>query len=236
MTVLEGKRVLVVGGSSGIGRAVAEQALAEGAQVTIASRSSGKLETAAAELGEGVETAVLDIRDFGAVEAFCAERSWDHVAVSAAETPTGPVRLLPMEDARQAMESKFWGAYHVARAARIVERGSLTLVSGAWSVRPSASAVLQGAINAAIEGLARGLALEFSPTRVNTVSPGLIDTPIWSHLDEAARSAVFEAAAASLPAKTVGLPSDVANAVLFLMKTPYASGTTVRVDGGGSIG
>ncbi len=112
----------------------------------------------------------------------------------------------------------------------------MTFISGFLSERPSSSSVLQGAINAALESLARGLALELSPVRVNAVSPGLIDTPLWAKMDEASRNAMFERVAANLPAKTIGRPSDIANAVLFLMTTPFATGTTVRVDGGGVIG
>uniref|UniRef100_UPI003100B0A8 SDR family oxidoreductase n=1 Tax=Neorhizobium sp. EC2-8 TaxID=3129230 RepID=UPI003100B0A8 len=236
MTSLANQRVLLVGGSSGIGYSVAEQALAAGAKVTIASRSDQKLAEAASSLGD-VETAVLDTGDESAVESFfVGSDAWDHVVISAAQTPSGPVRKLSLEDAKRAMESKFWGAYRIARAARFAERGSLTLISGFLSERPSGSSVLQGAINAALESLGRGLALELSPVRVNAVSPGLIDTPLWAKMEEANRNAMFERVAASLPAKTIGQPSDIANAVLFLMTTPFATGSTVRVDGGGVIG
>lgn len=235
MTSLEAKRVLVVGGSSGIGLAVARQALGEGALVTIASRSAEKLQAATAELGGRTSQQILDCTVADEVAAFLDKVSWDHVVVSAAETAIGSVRALPLDSARQAMDSKFWGAYHIARSAEITAGGSLTLVSGAWSVRPSADAVLQAAINAALEGLARGLALELSPVRVNAVSPGLIDTPLWSTMDAVARSAMFEAVAAGLPAKTIGTADDVAGAILYLMRTAFATGTTLRIDGGGAI-
>lgn len=133
------------------------------------------------------------------------------------------------------MNSKFWGAYRVARAASIREGGSLTLISGFLSVRPSKSSVLQGAINAALEALGRGLALELSPVRVNTVSPGLIATPLWSKLDAQAREKMYEDAAVRLPARRVGQAEDVARAVLYLASTRYATGSTVLVDGGGAI-
>jgi len=155
--------------------------------------------------------------------------------ISAAQTPGGPIRELALADAYAAMDSKFWGAYRVARAVQIADGGSLTLVSGFLSVRPSKTSVLQGAINAALEALARGLALELSPVRVNTVSPGLIATPLWSKLSEDARQTMYEGAAARLPARRVGQPEDVANAVVYLASTPYATGSTVLVDGGGAI-
>ena len=237
MASLKDKRVLVVGGSSGIGQAVAAQALAAGAAVTIASRSQAKLQKAADALGGGVRIAVLDNTDEAQVTAFFGgEAPFDHIVISAAETAFGPVRGLSPADARAAMESKFWGAYNIARSARIGERGSLTLVSGYLSERPNAGAVLQGAINAALEALGRGLALELSPIRVNTVSPGMIATPLWAEMDAGAREAMFAGVAASVPAKVMGQSEDVANAILYLMQTPFATGSTVRVDGGGAIG
>jgi NAD(P)-dependent dehydrogenase (short-subunit alcohol dehydrogenase family) len=237
MTSLDNKRVLVVGGSSGIGLAVAHQAVLAGAKVTIASRSAARLDAAANDLGGVVKTTVLNTADEGGVETFFATHdAWDHVVISAAQTPSGPVRVLSLDDARLAMESKFWGAYRIARSARFSERGSLTLISGFLSERPSATSVLQGAINAALEALGRGLALELSPVRVNTVSPGLIDTPLWSRIDGDARKEMFARVADRLPAKTIGQPSDIANAVFFAMTTPFATGSTIRVDGGGVIG
>src|SRR4030081_1502912 len=128
---LKGARVVVFGGSSGIGLATAAAAAEAGAAVTIASRSKAKLDAAATELGGNIRTAVLDTGDEAAIERFFAgEDAWDHVVVSAAQTPTGPVRTLGLVAAKTAMESKFWGAYRVARAAKIGEGGSLTFISG----------------------------------------------------------------------------------------------------------
>jgi NAD(P)-dependent dehydrogenase (short-subunit alcohol dehydrogenase family) len=236
MNTLQGQKVLVVGGSSGIGASAAKALAALGAEVTIASRNAAKLEQAAALIGGAVRTAILDTSDDVALEAFfAAQGSFDHVVVSAAQTASGPVKQLPLVDAYAAMNSKFWGAYRVARAAKINQGGSLTLVSGFLSVRPSKTSVLQGAINAALEALARGLALELSPVRVNTVSPGLIATPLWAGLSEEARTAMFEGAAGRLPARRVGQPEDVANAIVYLVTTPFATGSTVLLDGGGVI-
>jgi NAD(P)-dependent dehydrogenase (short-subunit alcohol dehydrogenase family) len=227
--------VLVVGGSSGIGLATAKAFAAAGARVTIASRSADKLDAAVKELGGEAKARVLDTGDAQAVEDFLAAHTWNHVVVSAAKTPSGPVRQLSLEDAHKAMESKFWGAYRVARAARIKDGGSLTIVSGFLAVRPSATSVLQGAINAALESLVRGMALEFSPVRVNAVSPGMIRTPLWSGMDAEKREAMFAAVAEKLPAKRAGEPEDIANAILYAAATPFTTGSTITVDGGGSI-
>ncbi|EMD9439410.1 SDR family oxidoreductase [Burkholderia sp. LS-044] len=233
---LNDQRVLVVGGSSGIGEATARAFAEAGATVTIASRDAARLAASKDRIGFGVSTGVMDITDDASVRAFLdSAGEFDHVVVSAAQTATGPVRGLELDDAYAAMDSKFWGAYRIARAVRIRQGGSLTFVSGFLSVRPSKNSVLQGAINAALESLARGLALELAPVRVNTVSPGLIATPLWSKIDAEARDRMYEGAAARLPAGRVGQPEDVANAVLYLASTPYATGSTVLVDGGGAI-
>ncbi|KAF1006138.1 MAG: Glucose 1-dehydrogenase [Luteibacter sp.] len=227
--------VLVVGGSSGIGLATARAFAAAGTRVTIASRSPGKLDAAVKDIGHDARAVVLDTADPVAVEALFSAHTWHHVVVSAAQTPSGPVRQLALDDAYAAMESKFWGAYRVARAARIHDGGSLTLVSGFLSVRPSGGAVLQGAINAALESLVRGMALEFSPVRVNAVSPGMIRTPLWHGMDEGKRDAMFAAVADKVPAKRVGEAEDVANAILYAAATPFTTGSTILVDGGGAI-
>jgi NAD(P)-dependent dehydrogenase (short-subunit alcohol dehydrogenase family) len=239
MSGFDGTRVLVVGGSSGIGQATAAAFAAAGARVTIASRSRAKLDAALAAIGatSAPVTAVeLDITDEAAVTAyFSAAEPWDHVVVSAAQTPGGPARQLPLADAYSAMNSKFWGAYRIARLVRIREEGSLTLISGYLAARPRATSVLQGAINAALEALGRGLALELAPVRVNTVSPGLIATPLWDRISLEARQTMYAEAAQRLPARRVGQAEDIAQAVLYLAGNRFATGSTILVDGGAVI-
>jgi NAD(P)-dependent dehydrogenase (short-subunit alcohol dehydrogenase family) len=187
---LDGQRVVVFGGSSGIGQATAGLAHAHGAAVTIASRTGARLEAARAQLGD-VEMAVLDLTDPRTVAHFFDGRPpFDHVVISAADLSVGPLRAQPLEEARRTMESKFWSAVHVAHAARIAPNGTLTLVSGMLGQRPSGKATMLSAVNAALDALAQALALELAPIRVNCVSPGRIDTPWWHHLDETAPGAV----------------------------------------------
>lgn len=233
---ITGKHVLIVGGSSGIGFGAAEAALAVGAQVTIASRSAEKVAAAVGRLGGKAAGEVLDTTDEAGVEAFFAARdAFDHVIVSASQTKVSAVRDLPLADAYASMNSKFWGAYRIARAAKITDGGSLTLVSGFLSVRPKKGAAIQGAINAALEGLTRGLALEFAPVRVNCVSPGLVMTELYGGLDADARRTMAEGAAARLPAGIAGLPEHIAVQILAFLANPYITGSTVFVDGGGAI-
>jgi NAD(P)-dependent dehydrogenase (short-subunit alcohol dehydrogenase family) len=236
MTVNAGTSILIIGGSSGIGLASAALAAEAGAGVTIASRSAERLAQAAKSLPSAAVTRVLDVTDAAAVEDFfSAGKPWDHVVVAGSATSVGPARSLPLDDAQAAMASKFWGAYHVGRFARIRDGGSLTFVSGVYSIRPSKGAVLQGAINAALEALARGLALELAPVRVNTVSPSLTATPLWDRLEGATRDKMFKDKAAQIPAGRIGQSVDIARAVLFLANNPFVTGSTLLIDGGDSL-
>jgi len=235
MSGLQASRVVVLGGSSGIGLATAQAAAAAGAHVTIASRSAERLRAALDGLGPQAASHVLDVRQDAAMEAFFVGAEWDHLVIASAETRTGGTRSLPMDDAYAAMDSKFWGAYRAARAARIRAGGSITLVAGGLAIKPSAEGVLQGAINAALESLGRGLALELAPVRVNTISPGLIETPLQTRLGAAAWQKRREQAIAHLPLHRVGQAEDIAQAILFLMTSPFTTGATLRVDGGSAI-
>jgi NAD(P)-dependent dehydrogenase (short-subunit alcohol dehydrogenase family) len=233
---MKDRRVLVVGGSSGIGLATARMAALAGAFVTIASRSRAKLDAALAALPAGVESAELDVTDAAAVEAFFADApAWHHVVLAGSSTKVGSVRGLPLDDARAAMDNKFWGAYHVGRGARIAEGGSLTFVSGVYSVRPHPQAVLQGVLNAAIESLARGLALELAPVRVNTVSPSTTATPLWDRLGPEGRARKFSDMAARLPVGRVARPDDIASAICYVATNVFATGSTVLIDGGDAL-
>lgn len=235
---LDNQRVLVLGGSSGIGEAAALRAARAGAAVTIAARSRDRLDAALQRLPAGTFSQVLDVTDAGAVETFFAgEAPWDHVVLAGSSTQVGPVRTLPLEAAQAGMQNKFWGAYHVGRSVRIARGGSLTLVSGVYAQRPNPAAVLQGAINAAIEGLMRGLALELAPdgVRVNAVSPSITATPLWDRLGETGRAARFTEMRERLLVGRVADPDDIARAILFVATNPFATGSTVLVDGGDAL-
>jgi NAD(P)-dependent dehydrogenase (short-subunit alcohol dehydrogenase family) len=236
MSIAPNSRVLVIGGSSGIGLATAALAARDGGDVVIVSRSSDRLARAAQTLPANVSSTTLDVTDAGAVQRFFADREeWDHIVVAGSATNVGPVRSFALEEAHAAMSSKFWGPYHVSRYAPFRAGGSLTFVSGVYSIRPSKEAVLQGAINAALEALARGLALELAPVRVNTVSPSLTDTPLWDRLEDSVRNKMFKDKAAQLPAGRIGKVEDIAAAILFLAGNPFTTGTTLLIDGGDAL-
>ena len=236
--MLSGKRMLVIGGSSGIGEATALRAAEQGARVTIASRSAERLNAALERLPAGVGSEILDVCSDPMVEAFFdSHPPWHYVVLAGSSTQVGPVRSLPLKQAQEAMQNKFWGAYHVGRHARMERGGSLTLVSGVYAQRPNVNAVLQGAINAAIEGLMRGLALELAPlgVRVNAVSPSTTATPLWDRLGSEGREQKFFDMAQRLPVGRVATPDDIAQAIIFLATNGFATGSTVLVDGGDAV-
>lgn len=232
---LKEKRVVVIGGSSGIGLATARMAASEGAAVVIASRSMDKLARAAASIPGQVETISVDIREESSLaRLFAAIGEFDHLTTPGGEVAGGPFLDLDLREARQAFDSKFWGQYMAARhaAPRIRSGGSITLISGSNSQRPLAQAAVRAAVNNAVEGLARALAVELTPLRVNAVSPGLVDTPLHDQLPKERKDAFFQAVAASLPLKRVGTAEEIAHAILHLMTNGYTTGSTLFVDGG----
>jgi NAD(P)-dependent dehydrogenase (short-subunit alcohol dehydrogenase family) len=221
---LGGKKVVVVGGSSGIGLATAELAKSEGADVVIASRSAERLKAAADKLGAtAVPTDVTN--DDSVTNLFRICGAVDHVVVTAAQLRTGPFKTVPMDDVRATMEGKFWGAWRVARAAQFRADGSLT----------RANSAIVGVANGALESLTRSLALELAPVRVNCVSPGIIDTPIRAAMPEAARRDMLAKAAAALPVGRVGTSEDIAQQILTFMNVGFATGSIVYLDGGGLV-
>jgi NAD(P)-dependent dehydrogenase (short-subunit alcohol dehydrogenase family) len=226
-----GQKVVVVGGSSGIGLSTAAMAKQNGAGVIIASRSAEKLKAAADKIG--AKAIVTDVTsDDSVANLFKQCGPVDHVVVTAAQLKSGPFKNVSMDDVRSTMEGKFWGAWRCARSAEIRGGGSLTLVSGFLSVRPRPGSAIVGASNGALESLTRALALELAPVRVNCVSPGLIDTPIRAAMPEAARKEMLAKAAAALLVKRVGEGEDIAMQILAFMANGFASGSIVYLDGG----
>ncbi|HSJ42505.1 MAG TPA: SDR family oxidoreductase [Xanthobacteraceae bacterium] len=232
--MLKGKKVVVVGGSSGIGLSTAELATREGAEVIIASRNADRLNAAAGTIG--AKAIPADVTNDKSVEdLFRACGPVDHVVVTAAQLKTGPFKTVAMEDVRSTMEGKFWGAWRVAQQAQIRAGGSLTLVSGFLSVRPRPNSAIVSAANGALESLAKALALELAPVRVNCVSPGIIDTPIRAAMPEEARRDMLAKTAAALPVGRVGLGDDIARQILGFMANGFATGSIVTIDGGALV-
>ncbi len=231
---LDGARVLVIGGSSGFGEATAARAAAEGARVTIASRSADKLGAAAARIGRECRTAVCDVRDGDAIASLLADQgTLDHIVLSAGELPPpGPMSL---EHMREQAEARFWSVVQVARSASFGAKGSLTLVTGAATLRPPKGMAALSAIGAAVNALSRGLAQDLAPVRVNTVIPGAADTPLWDMMPPDKKAERMEQIGRGLPVGRVGQADDVALQIIACMVNPFMTGALVTLDGGGSI-
>ena len=234
----QGQRIVIIGGSSGIGLATAKMAAAEGATVVIGGRSEEKLRQAKGQMRRDVEAFSVNVTDEISVKNFFDKAGeFNHLTTPGSEGVMGPFLELDTKAARAAFDSKFWGQYYAAKygAPRMRPEGSITFFAGVWSQRPVPGSSVITAINSAIEGLSRSLALELAPIRVNSISPGITDTPIYSQMPTDQREAMFKKTAASLPVKRIGRPEEIAEAVLFLMSNGYTTGSTLFVDGGGLI-
>lgn len=230
------QRVVVIGGSSGMGLATARAAAQDGATVTVVSSRPERVDAAVAALPERCDGAVLDVRDEDAVAGFF-ERvgELDHLVFSAGDafTPRPLTEISPAE-ARAVLEVRFWGAVAVIRSAapRIRTSGSIALTTGTAGQRPVPGAALAAAGAGAAEGLVRGLAAELAPVRVNAVRPGAIRTPLWEGIPEPQRQAAFARLAQRTLLGTIGEPEEIALAHLYLMQNHYVTGTVLTVDGG----
>ncbi len=234
----QGQKIVIIGGSSGMGLATAQMAAVEGAAVIIASRSEDKLRKAKEQIKGKVEMLTVNVTDEGSVKAFFNKvGEFNHLATPGSELSTGRFLELDTKTARASFDSKFWGQYHAARygAPKIRPGGSITFFAGVWSQKPVIGASVVTAINSAIEGLGRALAVELAPTRVNTVSPGIVDTPIYSGMAPEKREARFKEVAASIPVKRIAKPEEIAQTVLYLMSNSYTTGSTLYVDGGATL-
>jgi NAD(P)-dependent dehydrogenase (short-subunit alcohol dehydrogenase family) len=232
-------RLLVAGGSSGIGLGLARAALAEGAEVTIAGRSRERLDAAAARLGapERLRTEVADIASEPDVRRlFAGVGTLDHIATTAADIAgaTGPIADLDVDAARRVVDSKLLGPCLLAKhgAPRLDPGGSITFTSGIAAYRPGPSGAMVAAANGALASLASALAVQLAPVRVNVVSPGWVDTPVWDLLAGPGKAAALRAMAERLPVGRVGTPEDVAQAFLAVMRNPFVTATVLHVDGG----
>ena len=234
---LKDKTVVILGGSSGIGLATAQAALAEGAKLIITGRSRERLEAARIKLQADVRTVALDVTDEPGTRAlFGSFDKVDHVFITAGMVTFDP-KLAPASDAlRPALDQRFWGALYAAKyaATKMGAGGSITFMSGTTAIRPLPGAAVATASCGAVEAFARSLALDLAPIRVNTIQPGLVDTPFLDLLGDR-RQALIDDYSRRLPVGRPGRPEEIADAVLFLMRNQFVTGITLTVDGGGVL-
>ena len=218
------QKVMVVGGSSGIGLATAQRLAREGYDVIITARNQAHVDAALAKIAAKVAGVTLDYADPASIAAGPA--AW------------GPFADLSRDALQAAFTNKFWGYFDTLQAAlpHLGEHGSITLVSGA-----AARAALPGtaglaAVNGAIERMGVVLAKELAPRRVNVISPGVVDTPAYDWMAPDARRGMLQGAADKLPVQRYGQPEDIAEGMLFLLRNPYVSGSVLDIDGGVRLG
>jgi NAD(P)-dependent dehydrogenase (short-subunit alcohol dehydrogenase family) len=236
---LQGKSVLVLGGASGIGLATAHAAVARGAIVTVTSRSAERAVRIARELGAGARGEAADLTKEEETRALYERVGpFDHLVYTAGdELVLSPIGKLDLAAARRAFEVRVFGALVAVKhgAPRIRAGGSITLTHGIAGTRPSAGWAIGASVCGAMESLARALAVELAPVRVNAVSPGFVRTPLWNPIPEAEREALFRDAGRKLLTGRVGEAREIAEAYCFLMENPFTTGQTVIVDGGGVL-
>jgi len=235
---LKDQHVVVLGGSAGIGLAVAIAAANDGARVTIASHDRTRLERARAKLPTGPHAAhAVDLRDAAAIAAlFERIGALDHLVFTAGEELLlSPLANLDLAAARRFFELRYWGALTAIRAAHLAKTGSIVLTSGSAAHRPPPGFVIGASICAAVEAVGRALAVELAPVRVNVVTPGFVDSELWSNIPEAARTQMFAGAAAKLPVAHIAKPDAIAEHYLGFMRGSYVTGQHLVVDGGGAL-
>ncbi|WP_244851064.1 SDR family oxidoreductase [Caballeronia sp. SL2Y3] len=235
---LAGKTALIFGGTSGIGLDAALQAQRVGAEVIVVGRSADTAQRVAAQHGFAGWRAA-DVTDADALQQAVRDiPKVDHLVLLAGTFVAGTVREADVAHLRNAFEERIWAAVHVIRALgdRLSADGSITFISGSLADRPNAygTAVLAAA-SAAMEALARGLALELAPVRVNTLSPGPIDTPILRKALGDACDAVVANMEKTLPLHRLGTASEAGAGVVFLMTNGFMNGATLNVDGGARL-
>lgn len=236
---LRDQRVVVVGGTSGMGLGAAHAAVGAGAAVTVAGRRPIDRRERTHILDAQLEHHVADITDEASVrELFEKIHALDHLFVTAAPA-TAPSAFLEQDivGAQQYMNAKFFGAWLCARyaAPRMRDGGSITFLTGCASVRPRTGLSAVTPAFAALEALSLALALELGPLRVNTIRPGLVDSAMWNFLDAQAREDLRRKTRATFPVGRIGTIEDIGHAAVFLMTNPYVTGTVLEVSGGETL-
>ena len=235
---LQGTRVVIVGGSSGLGLATAKAALARGARVVVTGRSKERLTQARSELGDSLEIATADALDETAMRTFLEQRhSIDHLFVTIGSYVADHHLEPAIDTLRGPLDTRLIAALHATKyaLAKMSATGSITLMSGTATVRPIPGTSMSSASCGAVEGLMRGLAVDFAPIRVNALRAGFFDTPFLDEVLGKQRAAVVADLEARLLVGRIGRPEEAAAAVIFMMETEYVTGSCLTIDGGGSL-
>jgi NAD(P)-dependent dehydrogenase (short-subunit alcohol dehydrogenase family) len=239
---LQGKKVVVIGASSGIGLAVTRASAALGATVHMGSRSLQKLQEAQSTVSGSTEIYAVDMLEETSVAVFFEKvGAFDHLVVTAVADEVklrSPFRSMSKEIAQRSLE-KFWGSFFITRAAAplIRQGGSITLTSSIAAFAPPANGgyAVMNAASAAVVSFGRSLAAELKPIRVNVVAPGSVNTGVWGSMSQEQIEKFKQNASSSLPVQHLGEPEELAHAFLYLMTNTYTTGSVLVVDGGAML-
>jgi NAD(P)-dependent dehydrogenase (short-subunit alcohol dehydrogenase family) len=234
--LLQDQRAVIVGGTSGIGLAIARASIAAGATVIVASSRQSSVDAALADLGPSASGQPVDVQDTDAVGRFFdALGDIDHLVYTAGEALSlMPISDLDLDRARGFFQTRYFGALNSVHGSvpHLRPGGSVTLTSGSAGERPSAGWALAASVCGAIASLTRALAVELAPIRVNAVAPGVVRSPLWGQMSDTARAEMYEAVGAALPMGRIGEVEDIARAYLYCMTQGYGTGAVINVDGG----
>jgi NAD(P)-dependent dehydrogenase (short-subunit alcohol dehydrogenase family) len=234
---LSGKKVVILGGSSGIGLATAQAAAGEGADVLIVSGNGERLDAALKTLAAGEHRReVVDLSQEQNIRAFFETvGAFDHLVYTAGENLSlNFVDTVDLATARAFFELRYWSAFAAVKygAPHLQPGGSISLTGGIAGARPGKGWSVAATICAAMEGFTRALAVELAPIRVNCVVPGVIRTNLWNGMPEADREQFYKTVGNTLPVGRVGEADEVAQAFLYMMNQGFGTGQTITVDGG----
>ena len=236
--ILRAKRAVIVGGTSGIGFAVAEAALREHAEVVVVSSKKENVDTAIKRLSDGAKGFAVDVRNEEEVSSFFGRLgSFDHLVFTAGDWGAmagGSLAEMDLAKAGLAFTVRFWGALSCIKHAHkhLSAGGSITLTDGMVAHKPRKGAAVSSAMAGAVEHLTQGLAVELAPVRVNAVCPGAVRTEVWNSIPEDKREERLKRMTERQPLARIGEPSEIAEAYLYLMRGGYTTGQVLHVDGG----
>lgn len=234
---LTNTRIVVIGGSSGIGFSVAKLAAGAGAEVIIASGNSNRINDALKSLPDSAKGFVVNVTKEEEVKNFFENiGAFDHLVYTAGENIRfSTIADANLEDSKDYFNIRYWGAFLCTKYAAANIRKSIIFTSGIASNRPGAGWSLGASICGAMESFMRAMSIELAPVRVNIVSPGLVISPLWDSMDKTEKNAFFESYKEKLPVKMVADADDLAKTYVYLMQQDYATGQVVIVDGGASL-